>query len=130
MWAVRFTEETLDDCDRAKSVGHDPWTLISLLLDYCRLIIIRAFTLNHVSIHDSSSARLTRDHRISLLRSTVANYALALMVIKWTTVHEIYALSSSCFDPTHLGRPRHLRKPKRVVSPTQRKLRRLVWHIR
>ena len=77
MRAVWLTEETLDGCDRAKSVGHDPMTRIPLLLDYLQLIFIGASTLRHMSIFDSPSARLSRDCPMSLKRSTTHDYARA-----------------------------------------------------
>ena len=64
------------------------------------------------------------------MRTRIVNYARALMAIKWTEVHEFYALSSAHFDPTHLRRQRHLQKLKRVVSPTQIEIRGINEYIR
>ena len=117
MRAVRFAEDHLDGCDCMKSVGHDPTKRIPLLLDYRRPIIIKVSTLHHVSTRDSPSVQLNHDYRISLMRSTVANYAHVLMAIKWTKVHKIDACRSAQFDPMHHELPRRLRNLREELVP-------------
>ena len=122
MQALRFTEETLDDYDRAKSVGHYPTTRIPLLLDFCRPIFIGVSLRDYVSLHDSLSKRLKCHRRISLMRSTVAKCHARMITIKWTEIHLINARhftreirgSSMC----HVAY-----KKKEKQCPSQRKLK-------
>ena len=71
--AVRFAEGAFDGHDDVKQVGHDPRTRASLLLNFDRLIFIGVSSISHMSIRDSLSMQLNHNHRILLMRSTVAN---------------------------------------------------------
>ena len=107
---VRFTEGALDGCDGVKSVGHDSMTQIPLHLDFGHPMYIGVSSSINVSICDSPNMRLNHDRRISRTQSMVLKYAHVLIAIRWTEVNEIYMQSSVHIDPTHLGRPRHLKK--------------------
>ena len=102
-------------------MGHDPTTRIRLLLDFGRPIFIGVSSSSHVSIRDSPSAQLNRDRRILLTPSTALKYTRVLIAIKWIEVHEIYVRSSARFDPTHLGRPRHLNNITSTLVPHRRR---------
>ena len=85
-------------------------TRISFLLDFGCLIFIGVSLCDHMLLHDSPSVRLNHDRRISLMRLMAEKLSRALIVIRWTKVHEIYVRSSMRFDPMHLGLPRRLQK--------------------
>ena len=113
----------MDDHDAATLCamsGHVPMTWAHVLLVFCRLTFIRSSLRGHVSLHDSHTKQLNRDHRISLKRSTVMNIAGALMAIWWTEIHHINARWLARIDPTHHALPRRLWKLKNLVPLTRR----------
>ena len=106
--AVRFSERTLDGCDRTKSVGHDHTTRIPLLQDFVRSIFIRVSLRGNISLLDSLLVRLNHDRRISLERSTVIKLTHALMAIWWTEIYQINARRFARSHRTHHAMPGRL----------------------
>ena len=113
---VRFAEGALDGCDCAKLMGHNPMTRV-LLLDFCHLIFIRVSLRGHVLLHDSLCVRLNRDRPMSLMRSTAHDYTCALIVIRWTGVHEIDARHALRFHLTHHVLPGRLKMLREKLVP-------------
>ena len=106
----------------AEEVGQDPSDEGSTFLHFRRLIFIGESTRHHMSLHHLPSARLRCSRYLSLMRSTIANCALAFDRDLVDRDLPDQRASICSLNPTSHELPRHLPNIETHYSHTKKKI--------